>query len=208
MLAILSLTEQARAEPVTITIIGDSLVQGYGLPAENGFVPQLQNTLTSNGIDVILLNAGVSGDTTAGGLSRVEWALTPDVDGVIVSLGGNDLLRGFDPAFSRSNLQMIVETAIGRGLPVLLVGIKAPSNYGADYKADFDAIYPDLSDEHETLLYPNFLAALFALPDRSATLANFMQADSIHPNAKGVALIVQDMAPIVGRLVQRISQPE
>lgn len=206
MFTSLSIGKQANAEPVTIAILGDSLVQGYGLIPEDGFVPQLQRKFTDEGAQATFLNAGVSGDTTAGGLARVNWALGPDVDGVIISLGGNDILRGFDPSFSQGNLRSIMEITVQRGLPVLLIGISTPSNYGEEYKADFDAIYPKLSGEFGTLLYPNFLATLFDLPDRSATLGEFMQADRIHPNAKGVTMIVDDMAPVVRQFIQRLEE--
>lgn len=190
------------AEPVVVAAIGDSLVHGYGLPAEDGFVPQLGGWLSDHGQDVALINAGVSGDTTAGGLSRVEWTLTPDVDALIVSLGGNDVLRGIDPEVARSNLTGILTIASQRGLPVLLVGILAPNNYGAEYKRSFESIYPALSERFETLLYRNFVGALTDRPDRGATLAAFYQADRLHPNASGVKIIVEDMGPAVVELVR------
>lgn len=193
----------ALAEEVTIAALGDSLTQGYGLPADQGFVPQLQAWLTEQGADVSLINAGVSGDTTAGGLSRIEWTLTEDVDGLIVALGGNDLLRGIDPAVSRANLEGILEVAEARDLPVLLVGMDAPANYGADFEAAFDAMYPDLAERFGTLYAPDFLGALAAEEDRRAALAAYMQGDGIHPNAEGVALIVEDLGPAVLELAER-----
>ena len=183
--------------------LGDSLTQGFGLPPEDGFVPQLQAWLTESGSDAEIINAGVSGDTTAGGLSRIEWTLTPEVDALIVALGGNDLLRVIDPVVSRYNLEGILEIAAGRGLPVLLIGMDAPPNYGPDYKVAFDAMYPELAEAHGALLYPNFLAALAAQENRRATLAAFMQGDGIHPNANGVELIVEDMGPSVIELISR-----
>lgn len=200
------LAQQVRAEQISIAVLGDSLVHGYGLPFKDGFVPQLQSRLLGDGYQASFINAGVSGDTTAGGLARVDWTLTPDVDGVIVSLGGNDLLRGIDPAFSRRNLQQILEILRRHKLPVLLVGIAAPANYGADYQADFNAIYPTLADEFGALLYPNFLAAIQARPNRNRALRTYMQPDRIHPNAKGVALVVADMAPFVAQLVKRVNE--
>ena len=198
MVTVLSLgVSRAQAEPVVIAALGDSLTQGYGLPQEDGFVPQLQRWLDANGADVRLVNAGVSGDTTAGGLSRVGWTLTEDVDGLIVALGGNDLLRGVDPAVTRANLDGILAVAEAQGVPVLLVGMDAPSNYGADYEAAFDAIYPELADERGTLLAPNFLEALAAQEDRATALRDYMQPDAIHPNAQGVALIVEELGPHV-----------
>lgn len=193
----------ARAETVTIAALGDSLTQGYGLPQEDGFVPQLESWLNAHGADVRLINAGVSGDTTAGGVSRLGWTLSDDVDGLIVALGGNDLLRGIDPKVSRANLETIVSTARDTGIAVLLVGMQAPGNYGPDYKAAFDANYPDLAKKYGTLLYPGFLQALSDLPDRAEAMADYMQADGLHPNAAGVKKIVAAMGPTVLDLVAR-----
>lgn len=187
----------AKAEPVSIAVLGDSLVQGYGLPQELGFVPQLQNWLADHGATVTLINAGVSGDTSSGGLSRVDWTLGPGVDALIVSLGANDALRGVDPEVTRTNLNAILEVATDRSVEVLLIGIIAPSNYGPDYKESFQSIFPDLAEKFDVPLYPNFIQALVDLPDRSAVLAKFYQADALHPNADGVALIVNDMGPTV-----------
>ena len=191
----------AFANPVTIAAFGDSLTQGFGLVPQDGFVPQLEAWLTEQGAEVTLINAGVSGDTTAGGLSRIEWTLTPDVDAIIIALGGNDLLRGMDPQASRENLDGILEIATGRDLDVLLVGMEATSNYGADYKSAFDTMYPDLANKYEVALHRNFLNALTSLEDRAATLATYMQGDGIHPNAAGVALIVEDIGPAVLDLI-------
>nr|WP_238538230.1 arylesterase [Oceaniovalibus guishaninsula] len=194
----------ASADPVTIAALGDSLTQGYGLVQEQGFVPQLERWLNARGADVVIVNAGVSGDTTAGGLSRVDWTLTPDVDAMIVALGGNDLLRGLDPAVSRANIDGILDAADAAGVPVLLAGLKAPGNYGADYQAEFDAIFTDLAAQHGTLLAPDFLGAIQSLPDRKAAMADYMQPDGIHPNADGVALIVADLGPLVLDLVETV----
>ncbi|SMX24753.1 arylesterase [Boseongicola aestuarii] len=191
----------AFANPVTIAALGDSLTQGFGLVPEDGFVAQLEAWLTEQGAEVTLINAGVSGDTTAGGLSRIEWTLTPDVDAIIVALGGNDLLRGMDPAASRANLEGILQIATERDLNVLLVGMEAPSNYGADYKSAFDAMYPELARQYGVDFHPNFLGALTSRDDRAATLTEFMQGDRIHPNAAGVALIVRDIGPAVLELI-------
>ncbi len=189
---------------MTIAALGDSLTQGYGLPANQGFVPQLDAWLRSRGADALLINAGVSGDTTAGGLSRVDWTLTPNVDALILALGGNDILRGIDPTVSKENLAGILRIAASRNLPVLLVGVDAPSNYGADYEAAFDTMYSALAEEFGTLLYPNFLGALAARNDTTDTLRRFMQTDGIHPNAEGVALIVEDVGPSVLKLVMAV----
>ena len=197
----LAVVPAAAEEPVTVAVLGDSLVAGYGLAQEEGFVPQMQRWLDARGIEARLINAGVSGDTTAGGLARVAWTLTPEVDALVVSLGGNDVLRGIRPEVARKNLQGILQAARARGLPVLLVGIQAPGNYGPDYKQAFEAIYPDLARQFDTLLYPSFLQALTEDPEVSASPADFLQADFLHPNARGVALIVQDMGPVLADLV-------
>ena len=198
----LALAVPAHAETV-IAALGDSLTQGYGLPREKGFVPQLEAWLIEQGADVRVLNAGVSGDTSAGGLSRVDWTLTDEVDAMIVALGGNDLLRGLDPAVTRENLAGILDAAQSAGVAVLLVGISAPGNYGSGYKAAFDAIYPELAEEYGALLAPSFFSALEG--DREASLARYMQADGLHPNAEGVARIVETIGPQVLELVERAS---
>lgn len=187
-------------EPVTVLALGDSLTQGYGLPEQDGLVPQMRKWMENQGVDVVLINAGVSGDTTAGGAARVEWSLTPEVDAMIVALGGNDLLRGIDPAVSRRNIEDILRVAEAKGVEVLLVGLSAPGNYGADYKTAFDSIYPDLSKSYGTLLAPDFFAGLGG-GDPSA-LQEWFQADGIHPNAEGVARIVEGLGPQVRALIE------
>ena len=187
----------AFAETMTVVALGDSLTAGYGLPAEQGLVPQLQAFLTANGMDVAIVNAGVSGDTTAGGLSRLDWSLTPETDALIVALGGNDLLRGLPPEEARANLAGILAGAKAKGLPVLLVGMQAPGNYGADYKTAFDAVYPDLAAEYGAMLYPFYFQGLAAGNNDPAALRPFMQSDGIHPTAEGVAKIVADLGPAV-----------
>ncbi|SMX45483.1 Arylesterase precursor [Octadecabacter ascidiaceicola] len=191
----------AQAETVTIAALGDSLTQGYGLPIEDGFVPQLEVWLQGQGADVEVINAGVSGDTTSGGLSRVAWTLTPDVDAMIVNLGGNDLLRGIDPAVSRANLDGILSAASEAGVEVLLVGLDAPSNYGPAYEVAFEGMYPELAEAHGAELYENFFAPLNAGDDINAARAQYMQADGIHPNADGVDQIVQGIGPAVLGLI-------
>jgi acyl-CoA thioesterase I len=190
----------AKAE-IVIAALGDSLTQGYGLAEEDGFVPQLESWLHENGApDVRIINAGVSGDTTAGGLARIDWTLSDEVDAVIVTLGGNDLLRGIDPSASRANLDAILTAIDAKGLPALLAGMPAPSNYGPDYKAEFDAIYPELAEAHGALLYPDFLAGLGDRSDPQAIRA-LMQGDFLHPNAEGVKRIVADIGSTVLDLV-------
>ena len=193
----------AAAEPVTIAALGDSLTQGYGLVPKDGFVPQLERWLLAEGADVRVLNAGVSGDTTQGGLSRVGWTLTPEVDAMIVALGGNDLLRGIDPAVSRANLTGILEAAGQADVAVLLVGLTAPGNYGPDYKRDFDAMYPELAAEYGALHVESFIAPLSERAEEDGAMQHFMQADGIHPSAEGVALIVEGLGPRVLELIAR-----
>jgi acyl-CoA thioesterase-1 len=195
----------AQAEPVEILALGDSLTAGYGLIDQEGFVPKMRVWLKEQGLDVRLVNAGVSGDTTAGGLSRVEWSLTPATEALIVALGGNDLLRGLDPAVSRANLEGILKVAQDKQLDVLIVGMEAPGNYGPDYKAEFDAIYPELAKEYGALYFPRFFEGLYSVGSTPAELRDVMQMDGIHPNAKGVDLIVEAMGPAVAALVKRTS---
>jgi acyl-CoA thioesterase I len=203
LLAPLALASPALAEPVTVVALGDSLTAGYGLEPFEGLVPQLQAWLKAQGQDVVILNAGVSGDTTAGGLARLEWSLTPQTDALIVALGGNDMLRGLPPSEARANLEAILQKAQARNLPVLLVGLAAPGNYGPDYKTEFDALYPDLAAQYGALLVPNLFAPLMTGGD-PATLAPFLQPDGIHPNAEGVAVIVEGLGPKVLELMERV----
>ena len=191
----------ASAEPLSVVALGDSLTAGYGLPEGEGFVPQLKGWLAAQGSDALVVNAGVSGDTSAGGLARLDWSLTPETDALIVALGGNDLLRGLDPATTRSNLEAILTKAEARGLPVLLIGLSGLANFGADWKAEFDAIFPDLAARFDTLLEPSFMAGLGA-EDPGAARA-LMQGDGIHPNAEGVKRIVAQIGPQVQALLAR-----
>ncbi|SEA17741.1 arylesterase [Rubrimonas cliftonensis] len=196
LLAAMALAGAAAAE-MRVVALGDSLTHGYGLPPADGFVPQLEAWLRRNGAeDVTVVNAGVSGDTTAGGLARLEWSLGDGADALIVELGGNDLLRGIDPAASRANLEAILRKAGARGLPVLLSGLEAPGNYGPDYKRAFDAMYPELAEEYGALLDPSFLEGV--QDDRS-----LWQSDGIHPNAEGVTVIVERIGPLVLELVEQ-----
>ena len=189
-------------ESVTVLAFGDSLTQGYGLPQEDGFVPQLRDWLTDRGVAAQIVNAGVSGDTTAGGAARIDWSLTPEVDAMIVALGGNDLLRGIQPDVARGNLDTILQAAQAAEVEVLLVGMDAPGNYGAAYKTAFDAIYPELAAEYDTLHAPDFFAGL---GDGSPSdLRRYFQDDGIHPNAEGVRRIVEDLGPHVRRLIETV----
>lgn len=183
--------------------LGDSLTQGYGLVEEEGFVPRLQAWLDARGHEVRVINGGVSGDTTAGGLSRVEWSLTPEVDAMIVALGGNDVLRGLDPAQSRANLDGILEIGQRNDLPMMLVGLPAAGNYGAQYKQDFEAIFPDLAEKYGAILVPSFFVGIGDSSDPAA-LKGMVQADGIHPNAEGVEKIVEGLGPRVEELIAQV----
>lgn len=196
----------AQAGDIVVAALGDSLTQGYGLPQDDGFVPQLEMWLQAKGAGVRLINAGVSGDTTAGGLSRVGWTLTPDVDAMIVALGGNDLLRGLPPRQARENIEGILQAAQAAEVHVLLIGMQAPGNFGPDYQAEFDAIYPQLAQTYDTVYLDSFFAGLGTegtLSDPS-TLRVWFQADGIHPNAEGVVQIVQEVGPKVLELIERV----
>ncbi|MFD1341527.1 arylesterase [Litorisediminicola beolgyonensis] len=199
----LLLCSAAAADTLEIVALGDSLTQGYGLPQGEGFVPQLQDWLSANGVDATLVNAGVSGDTTAGGRARVAWSLNDETDAVIVSLGGNDLLRGIAPETAKDNLDAILAEVAERGLPALLVGIDAPGNYGSDYEAAFDGMYVELSQDYGTLLYPDFFMALREDGVPLAGQGDLMQPDGIHPSAEGVSRVVADIGPWVAELAAR-----
>ena len=201
--ALLALPGLAAAEPLELVALGDSLTQGYGLPEGEGLVPQLQAWLLANGADVRVVNAGVSGDTTAGGRARLGWSLTDQTDALIIALGGNDLLRGLPPTESRANLEAMLTEAQGRDLPVLLVGLPAPGNYGPDYKAEFDGMWPDLAARFDALLVPNLLAPIMDLAPEDRARREVMQDDNIHPSAAGVALIVAALGPPVLELLGR-----
>lgn len=190
----------AQAAPLKLVAIGDSLTHGYGLPPEDGFVPQLEKWLKAQGSDVSVINMGVSGDTTEGGRARLDWALGDGADAVIVALGGNDLLRGIDPARSRENLDTMLGALAEKGIPTLLAGMQAPLNYGPEFKQDFDAMYPEVAEAHGAILYPSFLAGLVT---ETGTAEDLMQSDGIHPNADGVALIVDAIGPKVLELLAR-----
>jgi acyl-CoA thioesterase-1 len=188
-----------RAEPGPIRIVafGDSLTAGYGLKPGEAFPAQLEKALRDKGHAVEVINAGVSGDTTAAGLQRFDWAFPEDADAAIVELGANDALRGIKPAETRQNLDEILTRLKARGIPVLIAGMKAPRNWGDDYVRKFDAIFPELAEKHDALLYPFFLEPVAMRPDLNLD-------DGMHPNGRGVAAIVEDILPEVEKLIARV----
>lgn len=193
MLAFMTITNPAWADatkPVKLVVLGDSLSAGLGLPAQEAFPQKLQKALQAKGIAVEMTNAGVSGDTTSGGRDRLDWSVPDGTDGVIVELGANDALRGIDPDLARAALADIVQRLKARKIPVMLCGMLAPPNYGADYAARFNSIYPDLARKFDVPLYPFFL-------DGVAADAKLNQADGIHPTAAGVDIIVGNIMPTV-----------
>ncbi|KAF0115238.1 MAG: G-D-S-L lipolytic protein [Rhodobacteraceae bacterium] len=194
---------------MTVVALGDSLTAGYGLADQSqGLVPQLEGWLKAKGHDVVLQNAGVSGDTTAGGLARIGWALGPEADALIVTLGGNDLLRGIDPGAAKANLEGILKEAATRKMPVLLVGLKSTANFGPEYKAAFDGMYGELAQVYGTVLAEDFFGGMRAAgadPADPASMAAFMQADGIHPNPEGVKLIVEGLGPKVEELLTKLA---
>lgn len=194
----------ANAEAVTVFALGDSLTAGYGLPEADGLVPQLNAWLADQGAAITVLNGGVSGDTSAGGLSRLDWSLTPEVDAMVVTLGGNDLLRGLQPEVTRANIEAILQRAQADGLPVLLIGMEAPGNFGPAYKEAFDQLYPDLAAQYDA----SHIESYFGLIDPDATdpgqIAPFMQPDGIHPNADGVRRAVESLGPQIIALADRV----
>lgn len=187
------------AEPVRILALGDSLTAGYGLPERDGFTARLQRALRDQGYQADVINAGVSGDTTAGGRARLEWALADNPRAAVVALGANDGLRGIDPASTRENLDAILAILKERNVPTLLAGMYAPPNLGRDYGERFNAIYPDLAAKYDVPLYPFFLEGV-AL-DRKLN-----QEDGMHPNAQGVAIMVDGILPHLTGLLDDLPQ--
>lgn len=186
--------EAPQNKTTHIVALGDSLTAGYMLPPGAGFPEQLTKALVAKGYSVKVTNAGVSGDTSSGGLARLDWAMNPETDLLILELGSNDALRGIDPAVTRSNLGEIITRAKAQGVHVLIAGMLAPPNMGEDYAADFNPIFEDLAREHKTALYPFFLDGVAANPDLNL-------ADGMHPTEEGVAIIVERILPTVETLI-------
>jgi acyl-CoA thioesterase-1 len=196
------LTSAAQAETTKILALGDSLTAGYGLPQGEGFVPQLEAALTQQGLDVQVVNAGVSGDTSAGGAARLGWILTDDIDVAMVALGGNDMLRGISPDETQRNLASILTELQDKGIPTLLIGVLASSNFGEGYRADFEKVFPDLAQEFSVDLFPNFLEGIATAGSFADARRLYLQADGLHPNPQGVALIVDKIVPSVVSLMR------
>lgn len=196
---VMSLPADAQTKPaLKLAVLGDSLSAGYGLPLSSAFPAKLEKALRAKGFQVDILNAGVSGDTATGGRERVDWSIPDGTDAVIVELGANDTLRAVDPKVTRAALDEIVKRLKARGMAVMLAGMYAPRNYGADYVAQFDTIYPDLAKAHDILLYPFFL-------DGVAGDSKLNQSDGMHPTSEGIDVIVARILPTVESFVTQIS---
>ena len=191
-------SQAAEAKPIKMVVLGDSLSAGLGLSASAAFPERLQKALKSKGIDADIINAGVSGDTSSGGRDRLDWSVPEGTRAVLVELGANDALRGIDPAFTRAALADILTRLKARNISVLLCGMLAPPNYGTDYSARFNEVYPDLAKSFGVPLYPFFLEGV-------ATEARLNQRDGIHPTAEGVDVIVKNILPTVEAFLGTIS---
>jgi len=188
---------RAADRPVKIVVLGDSLSAGFGLPAEAAFPARLAVALNAKGIPVEIANAGVSGDTASGGLGRVDWSIPDGTEVVILELGANDALRGLDPKLTKAALDTILSKLKQRHIAVLLAGMLAPRNMGADYARDFDAIFPALASTHKSVFYPFFLEGV-------AGDAKLNQRDGLHPTAAGVDVIVAHILPKVDELIAQV----
>ena len=180
----------SRAEPMRIVAFGDSLSAGYELPEADGFPKQLETALRAKGYDVVVENSSVSGDTSTGGLERLDWSIADGTKLVILELGANDALRGIDPALTRSNIDAMIKRLKARNIQIVLAGMLSPPNMGEAYEVPFNAIYPELAAEHQVPLYPFFM-------DGVITETSLKLSDGLHPNAKGVAVIVSGILPII-----------
>lgn len=194
--AVVMLTQATSAQTITILALGDSLTAGYGLQPSEAFPVKLEQALKAKGHDVVVVNAGVSGDTALDGLSRLDWALSEEVDAAIVEFGANDALRGLQPAQAEAAIDGILAKLAEKKIPTLLAGMRAPPNLGPEYMSAFDGMYARLAGKHEALLYPFFL-------DGVAADIKLNQADGMHPNAAGVDVIVARMLPVVEELVTK-----
>lgn len=198
-LILLAIVRPAAAEPVALVGFGDSLMAGYQLPAEEAFPVQLEKALKAKGLDVSIANAGVSGDTSSGGLARIDWSVPEGTKGVILELGANDALRGIPPEQTEQNLDRMVSGLKSRNIAVLLVGILAPPNMGAEYAERFNGIYERIARKHGLPLYPFFLDGVVTHPDLQLD-------DGMHPNGKGVAVMVERMLPAVEQFLKSLGE--
>jgi acyl-CoA thioesterase-1 len=194
MAVVLSFPVAATERPVRIVALGDSLTAGYGLPAQAAFPAKLERALRARGLAVEVVDAGVSGDTASAGLARLDWAVPDGTDAVIVELGANDMLRGIDPRVTRRAMEEIVRRLAERRIAILIAGMRAAPNLGAEYGREFEAIYTDLAAAHDLLLYPFFLEGV-------VTEGKLNQRDGIHPTAAGIDIIVARILPKVEELV-------
>ena len=194
----LMMMANGQAEQIKLLALGDSLTAGYGLGPGDGLTEVLQDKINQDlsGKTVQIINAGVSGDTTRGGLARLDWALADDPDIVMVALGGNDMLRGLAPSESYENLKVILQILEQAKKPVLLAGMLAPANMGQDYQREFDQLYPRLAEEFEVIFYPFFL-------DGVALQADLNQPDGLHPNKAGVEIMATKLVPYIRQLVEK-----
>ena len=199
LLFCLSGAANAETRPLRILAFGASIVAGYGLDAQDALPAQLETALRARGIDATVINSGVSGETSAGGLARLDWALTDDPDLVILDLGGNDALRGIDPKTTEANLDAIVTRLQQEKRGVLIAGMLAPPNLGADYAAAFNAVFRTVAERHDVVLYPFILDGVVMDP-------RLNQEDGIHPNAAGVKVIVERMLPSVLHAIERLDR--
>ncbi len=197
LLFCLSVSVNADARPIRILAFGASIVAGYGLEAADTLPVQLEKALRARGIEATVINSGVSGETSAGGLARLDWALADDPDLVIVDLGGNDALRGLDPRATEANLDAIVSRLQAEKRGVLIAGMLAPPNLGADYAAAFNTVFRDVAERHKVVFYPFILDGVVMDPCLN-------QEDGIHPNAAGVKVIVERMLPYVLQAIDRL----
>ncbi|MBD9593348.1 arylesterase [Ensifer sp. ENS07] len=191
----------ARAETISLIGFGDSLMAGYQLPPEDAFPARLEKALKEKGFDVTIANAGVSGDTSSGGLARIDWSVPDGTNGVILELGANDALRGIAPEETRKNIEAMITRLKDRGIAVLLAGMMAPPNMGGDYAARFNPIYPELAKKYGLELYPFFL-------DGVVTEAKLKLEDGMHPNGDGVGVMVEKALPVVERFLATLNKTE
>jgi acyl-CoA thioesterase-1 len=196
---VLAAASPVAARTIRLVVLGDSLTAGLGLPPGKAFPDRLQAALRARGLDVDVLNAGVSGDTAADGLARYDWAVPANADALIVELGANDMLRGLEPEATKKALSAILDKAHAARLPTLIAGMRAAPNLGAEYDRAFDAIYPALAKDHDVALYPFFL-------DGVAGDSKLNQADGMHPTAEGVGVIVERIAPSVEEILKQVKQ--